>query len=137
MGHHITKVLDARGNSNLFFNLLQDAQSKFRNMVEDNKQLAARIDNSIHLANEEVNVLRGELRDTNKRLSQISEATNDRTKNGPNNNNMEVPVQVQHLQSQKVQGQATHLQGQSGKLQEGQVSKECQVPCVQPDNDCK
>ena len=108
-------------------------------MVEDNKQLAARIDNSIHAANEEVNVLRGELRDTNKRLSQISEAgSNDRTKNGPSNNNMEVPVQVQHLQSQKVQGsQASQQQGQSGKLQEGQASKECQVPCIRPDNDCK
>ncbi len=43
-------------------------------MVEDNKKLAARIDNSIVAANEEVNVLRGELVDTNRRLSLISEA---------------------------------------------------------------
>ena len=57
-------------------------------MVEDNKQLAARIDTSIHAANEEVNVLRGELVDTNRRLSLISEATvTDETK-VPANNNM-------------------------------------------------
>ncbi|XP_021363471.1 kazrin-like isoform X2 [Mizuhopecten yessoensis] len=51
--------------------LLHDAQSKFRKMVEDNKQLAARIDGSIHAANQEVNALRTELVDTNKRLSEI------------------------------------------------------------------
>lgn len=55
-------------------------------MVEDNKQLAARIDNSIHAANEEVSVLREELVDTNRRLSLISEAaTADVTKVQPNN----------------------------------------------------
>ena len=52
--------------------LLMDAQGKFRKMVEDNKQLAARIDGSIHAANQEVNALRAELADTNKRLTQIS-----------------------------------------------------------------
>nr|KAG5688894.1 hypothetical protein BaRGS_016462 [Batillaria attramentaria] len=52
--------------------LLQDAQGKFRKMVEENKQLAVRIDGSIQSANHEVNALRAELADTNKRLSQIS-----------------------------------------------------------------
>ncbi|XP_052284093.1 kazrin-like isoform X3 [Dreissena polymorpha] len=53
--------------------LLQDAQSKFRTMVEDNKQLAAKIDGSINTANQEVSALRAELEDTNKRLSQMSD----------------------------------------------------------------
>ena len=52
--------------------LLQDAQAKFRNMVEDNKQLAAKIDGSINAANQEVSALRAELEDTNKRLTEIS-----------------------------------------------------------------
>ncbi|XP_071146106.1 kazrin-like isoform X2 [Mytilus edulis] len=55
--------------------LLHDAQSKFRKMVEDNKKLAARIDGSINAANQEVNSLRAELLDTNKKLTEISEIT--------------------------------------------------------------
>ena len=57
-------------------------------MVEDSKQLAARIDTSIHAANEEVNVLRGELVDTNRRLSLISEATVLDVTKLPGDNNM-------------------------------------------------
>lgn len=56
--------------------LLHDAQSKFRKMVEDNKKLAARIDGSINAANQEVNTLRAELLDTNKKLTEISESSN-------------------------------------------------------------
>lgn len=44
-------------------------------MVEDNKKLAARIDGSINAANQEVNSLRAELLDTNKKLTEISEIT--------------------------------------------------------------
>ncbi|KAK3104519.1 hypothetical protein FSP39_003916 [Pinctada imbricata] len=51
--------------------LLHDAQGKFRKMVEDNRHLASKIDCSIHAANQEVSILRAELQDTNKRLSQI------------------------------------------------------------------
>ncbi|CAI9737004.1 kazrin-like isoform X2 [Octopus vulgaris] len=61
-----------RSSMLLIRRLLMDAQSKFRKMVEDNKQLAARIDGSIHLANQEVNALRSELASTNKRLTQIT-----------------------------------------------------------------
>ncbi|XP_076451782.1 kazrin-like isoform X2 [Babylonia areolata] len=52
--------------------LLHDAQGKFRSMVEENKQLAVRIDSSLQSANHEVHALRAELADTNKRLSEIS-----------------------------------------------------------------
>ncbi|GFN75877.1 kazrin [Plakobranchus ocellatus] len=52
--------------------LLLDAQTRFRRMVEDNRQLAAHIDSSIQSANQEVCLLRTELASTNKRLSLIS-----------------------------------------------------------------
>ena len=52
--------------------LLLDAQAKFRKMVEENKQLAAKIDGSICAANQEVSALRAELEDTNKRLTELS-----------------------------------------------------------------
>ncbi|KAL3861124.1 hypothetical protein ACJMK2_007193 [Sinanodonta woodiana] len=62
--------------------LLLDAQAKFRKMVEDNKQLAAKIDGSINLANKEVDTLRAELVDTNKRLMDIHNAANERKDQG-------------------------------------------------------
>ncbi|GAB1605453.1 kazrin-like isoform X2 [Argonauta hians] len=70
-----------RSSMLLIRRLLMDAQGKFRKMVEDNKQLAARIDGSIHLANEEVNALRSELASTNKRLTEI---TNESSSPKPN-----------------------------------------------------
>ncbi|KAK8726117.1 hypothetical protein OTU49_010380, partial [Cherax quadricarinatus] len=51
--------------------LLVDAQSKFRKMVEDNKQLASRIDGDLQTAHQEVNLLRQELADTNRRITQL------------------------------------------------------------------
>lgn len=62
--------------------LLQDAQAKFRKMVEDNKQLAAKIDGSINAANQEVSALRAELEDTNKRLSELSDSEIGKMNNG-------------------------------------------------------
>lgn len=62
--------------------LLHDAQAKFRKMVEDNKQLAAKIDGSINAANQEVSALRAELEDTNKRLSELSENETTKVENG-------------------------------------------------------
>ena len=64
-----------RSSMGVMRRLLVDAQSKFRKMVEDNRSLAHRIDGSIQTANEEVNALRNELLDTNKRLSQLSQMT--------------------------------------------------------------
>lgn len=61
-----------KSSMGLIRRLLQDAQAKFRKMVEDNKQLAAKIDGSINAANQEVSALRAELEDTNKRLTEMS-----------------------------------------------------------------
>ena len=61
-----------KSSMGLIRRLLQDAQAKFRKMVEENKQLAAKIDGSINAANQEVSALRAELEDTNKRLTEIS-----------------------------------------------------------------
>ncbi|GAB6019271.1 hypothetical protein CHUAL_000871 [Chamberlinius hualienensis] len=52
--------------------LLMDAQAKFRKMVEDNKQLATHIDGDIQTAHEEMNLLRAELADTNRRIDEMS-----------------------------------------------------------------
>lgn len=43
-------------------------------MVEENKQLASRIDGDIQSAQEDVSVLRGELADTNRRLEELAVA---------------------------------------------------------------
>ncbi|XP_049859909.1 kazrin isoform X1 [Schistocerca gregaria] len=50
--------------------LLVDAQAKFRRMVEENKQLAARIDGDLAVAHEEVAAVRGELHDASRRLDE-------------------------------------------------------------------
>ncbi|XP_033611582.1 platelet binding protein GspB isoform X2 [Cryptotermes secundus] len=61
--------------------LLVDAQAKFRRMVEENKELAARIDGDIQQAQEEVALLRGELADTSRRLDQHLIAANTHLNN--------------------------------------------------------
>ncbi|XP_060597921.1 kazrin-like [Ruditapes philippinarum] len=70
--------------------LLNDAQAKFRTMVEDNKQLATKIDGSISAANQEVSALRAELEDTNKRLSELSENQSTKIENGVHVENVEL-----------------------------------------------
>lgn len=45
-------------------------QAKFRRMVEENKQLATRIDGDIQNAQEEVAAVRGELQDATRRLDE-------------------------------------------------------------------
>lgn len=57
------------------------SQAKFRRMVEENKELAARIDGDIQQAQEEVAVLRGELADTSRRLDQHLIAANTHLNN--------------------------------------------------------
>lgn len=56
-------------------------QAKFRRMVEENKELAARIDGDIQQAQEEVALLRGELADTSRRLDQHLIAANTHLNN--------------------------------------------------------
>lgn len=54
--------------------LLVDAQAKFRNMMDDNKALASRIDGDLQQAHQEVSQLRAELQDTNSRISSMAAA---------------------------------------------------------------
>ncbi|XP_064460949.1 kazrin-like isoform X2 [Ornithodoros turicata] len=54
--------------------LLVDAQNKFRNMMDDNKALASRIDTDLHQAHQEVSQLRAELQDTNSRIADMAAA---------------------------------------------------------------
>lgn len=56
---------------NFFFFLFVYAfQAKFRKMVDENKQLVSRIEDEIQNAHEEVNDIRDELAETNKRLEE-------------------------------------------------------------------
>jgi hypothetical protein len=69
-----TKDRESMRNSMLLMRrLLLDAQGKFRKMVDDNKRLSARIDTSIVKANQEVNILRVELAETNRRLNELQD----------------------------------------------------------------
>ena len=56
---------------------LPSTQSKFRKMVEDNKQLASRIDGDLQTAHQEVSLLRQELADTNRRITELTGLTQD------------------------------------------------------------
>lgn len=51
---------------------LSRPQAKILSMMEDNKQLALRIDGAVQLASQEVTNLRAELTATNRRLAELS-----------------------------------------------------------------
>ncbi|CAM5166524.1 unnamed protein product [Eretmochelys imbricata] len=55
----------------LMRHLLMDAQAKILNMMEDNKQLALRIDGAIQSASQEMTNLRAELTATSRRLAEL------------------------------------------------------------------
>ncbi|XP_048111492.1 LOW QUALITY PROTEIN: kazrin-like [Alosa alosa] len=56
----------------LMRHLLMDAQGKILKMMEDNKQLALRIDGAIQSASQEVTNLRSELTATSRRLAELT-----------------------------------------------------------------
>ncbi|XP_038516210.1 kazrin isoform X2 [Canis lupus familiaris] len=56
----------------LMRHLLMDAQASILSMMEDNKQLALRIDGAVQSASQEVTNLRAELTATNRRLAELS-----------------------------------------------------------------
>nr|XP_032631257.1 kazrin-like [Chelonoidis abingdonii] len=59
----------------LMRHLLMDAQAKILNMMEDNKQLALRIDGAIQSASQEMTNLRAELTATNRRLAELGSSS--------------------------------------------------------------
>ncbi|XP_071945553.1 kazrin-like isoform X1 [Antedon mediterranea] len=65
-----------KSNLALMRRLLVDAQSKFRKVMEENKRLTSRIDNSLQSANQEVNALKSELAERDRRLTEIGEHGN-------------------------------------------------------------
>ncbi|XP_031423774.1 kazrin-like isoform X1 [Clupea harengus] len=60
----------------LMRHLLMDAQGKILKMMEDNKQLAGRIDGAIQSASQEVTNLRSELTATSRRLAELGGSEN-------------------------------------------------------------
>ncbi|XP_039364658.1 kazrin isoform X3 [Mauremys reevesii] len=59
----------------LMRHLLMDAQAKILTMMEDNKQLALRIDGAIQSASQEMTNLRAELTATNRRLAELGSSS--------------------------------------------------------------
>ncbi|XP_059475337.1 kazrin isoform X2 [Neocloeon triangulifer] len=54
--------------------LLEDAQAKFRRMVDENKTLASRIDGTLQATQQDANVVRADLADANRRLEDLAVA---------------------------------------------------------------
>lgn len=73
-GGHEQQQAALQSSMALMRRLLVDAQAKFRNMMDDNKALATRIDGDLHQAHQEVSQLRAELQDTNSRIANMAAA---------------------------------------------------------------
>ncbi|XP_049327778.1 kazrin, periplakin interacting protein b isoform X2 [Astyanax mexicanus] len=82
----------------LMRHLLMDAQGKILKMMEDNKQLAQRIDGAIQSASQEVTNLRSELSATSSRLAELGASSPE---NHQLNHHTHDPV-VQHRQKTLV-----------------------------------
>nr|XP_033777250.1 kazrin isoform X2 [Geotrypetes seraphini] len=112
----VTKSTTLEGNENAFLpdegeslkksmtlmrHLLADAQAKILRMMEDNKQLARRIDGALQSAGQEVSNLRSELTATNRRLAELSGATTDPTVMENNQHNTQVLLREEVSQLQE------------------------------------
>ncbi|XP_065431475.1 kazrin isoform X2 [Chrysemys picta bellii] len=86
----------------LMRHLLMDAQAKILNMMEDNKQLALRIDGAIQSASQEMTNLRAELTATNRRLAELgsSSATPSIMENNQHNAQVLLREEVTQLQEE-------------------------------------
>ncbi|XP_043356109.1 kazrin isoform X2 [Dermochelys coriacea] len=86
----------------LMRHLLMDAQAKILNMMEDNKQLALRIDGAIQSAGQEMTNLRAELTATNRRLAELggSPATPSVMENNQHNAQVLLREEVTQLQEE-------------------------------------
>ncbi|XP_061114872.1 kazrin-like isoform X1 [Conger conger] len=70
----------------LMRHLLMDAQAKILKMMDDNKQLAHRIDGAIQSASQEVTNLRSELSATSRRLAELGASESPMVENNQHNN---------------------------------------------------
>ncbi|XP_034609226.1 kazrin isoform X1 [Trachemys scripta elegans] len=86
----------------LMRHLLMDAQAKILTMMEDNKQLALRIDGAIQSASQEMTNLRAELTATNRRLAELgsSSATPSIMENNQHNAQVLLREEVTQLQEE-------------------------------------
>ncbi|XP_071494307.1 kazrin-like [Diadema antillarum] len=104
-----------KSNLALMRRLLVDAQAKFHRMMDDNKKLAAKIDTSLQNANQEVDALREELADTNKRLSQMSTDSAPATPDNDQDNKEWQKQQDQH-ELQKLRDKCARLEMENKSL---------------------
>ncbi|XP_043387868.1 kazrin isoform X2 [Chelonia mydas] len=86
----------------LMRHLLMDAQAKILNMMEDNKQLALRIDGAIQSASQEMTNLRAELTATSRRLAELGSgpATPSIMENNQHNAQVLLREEVTQLQEE-------------------------------------
>ncbi|XP_075461193.1 kazrin isoform X2 [Ascaphus truei] len=81
--------------------LLVEAQAKILKMMEDNKQLALRIDGAIQSASQEVTNLRSELTATNRRLAELNSSTDPSVmENNQHNTQVLLREEVSQLQDE-------------------------------------
>ncbi|XP_063292654.1 kazrin isoform X2 [Pelobates fuscus] len=71
-GFHPAEKDSLKKSMTMMRQLLVEAQAKILQMMEDNKQLALRIDGAIQSASQEVSNLRSELTATNRRLAELN-----------------------------------------------------------------
>nr|XP_014351600.1 PREDICTED: kazrin isoform X6 [Latimeria chalumnae] len=84
----------------LMRHLLLDAQAKIFKMMDDNKQLALRIDGAIQSASQEVTNLRSELTATNRRLAELSSTDPSIMENNQHNTQVLLREEVSQLQEE-------------------------------------
>ncbi|XP_030230748.1 kazrin, periplakin interacting protein b isoform X2 [Gadus morhua] len=104
-----------RKSMTLMRHLLMDAQGKILQMMEDNKQLAQRIDGAIRSAGQEVTNLRSELSATSRRLAEMGANSPPALENNHHHHHHHLHQHHQHqlqLQQQQQQQQQQHLQQQ-------------------------
>ncbi|XP_041425309.1 kazrin isoform X2 [Xenopus laevis] len=80
--------------------LLVEAQAKILKMMEDNKQLALRIDGAIQSASQEVTNLRAELTATNRRLAELNSGDPCVMENNQHNTQVLLREEVSQLQDE-------------------------------------
>nr|XP_042708868.1 kazrin isoform X2 [Chrysemys picta bellii] len=107
----------------LMRHLLMDAQAKILNMMEDNKQLALRIDGAIQSASQEMTNLRAELTATNRRLAELgsSSATPSIMENNQHN------AQAMKADRKRLKAEKTDLVSQMQQLYATLESREEQL----------
>ncbi|XP_073681825.1 kazrin, periplakin interacting protein b isoform X4 [Garra rufa] len=103
----------------LMRHLLMDAQGKILKMMEDNKQLAQRIDGAIQSASQEVTNLRSELSATSRRLAELGACNPAGLENNQQNHHHHLHDPLVHHRQKAVVSDLTFQTGMSSLMEFG------------------